>query len=116
MLVDVAGGVGAEVISIGAEVIVDDVEDDSEAELVCGIDEGAEIVGMPVNASGSVDGDAVVAPVAVAGEIADGHDLDGGGAEFVNVREAINGGEEGAPRGEGADVKLVNDEVAKGDG
>src|SRR5438552_1295665 len=41
---------GADVIAIGAEMVVDDVEDDAETEGVCAIDEGAHVVGRAVEA------------------------------------------------------------------
>ena len=56
-----------------------------------------------------VQGDAVVAPAAVAGGLDDGHDFDVGDAELEEVLEAVDGGIEGAGGGEGADVELVDD-------
>ena len=53
-----------QVRAFGAEVVVDDVEDDREAELVRRVDQSAQIVGRAVGARGREQRDAVVAPVA----------------------------------------------------
>ena len=53
-----------EVISLVAEVVVDDIEEDGEAALVGGIDEAAKRGGTAVIGLHGVEADAIVAPVA----------------------------------------------------
>jgi hypothetical protein len=45
---EVSGRVPAEVVAVGSEVVVDDVEDDAETEAMGAIDESAEVVGRAV--------------------------------------------------------------------
>ena len=44
---EVVVGELAEVVAVRAEMVVDDVEDDAEAERVGAIDEAAKVVGLP---------------------------------------------------------------------
>ena len=76
--------------AFGAEVVVDDVEDDGDVQPVGGIDEGAQIVGPAVVARRRIQADAVVAPVAGAGEFGDRHQLDGRDAEVVQLGGAAD--------------------------
>ena len=62
--------------------VVDDVEDDGEPARVGGVDEAAQAVGAAVRLLRREPVDAVVAPVARAGEAGDRQDLDGGDAEL----------------------------------
>ena len=57
--------------------------------------------------------DAVVAPVAGARELGDGHELDGGHAEVGERGEVLDDRFERAGRSERAHVKLVEDQVAR---
>ena len=79
---------------------------------MAGVDEAAQAVGAAVGALRREPVDAVVAPVARAGEAGDGQDLDGGDAEIDEPIERADGGVERALGREGADVELVEDEVA----
>ena len=101
-----------QVRALGPEVVVDDVEDDGDVEPVSGIDEGAQIVGPAVVSRRRVEADAVVAPVAGAGELRDRHQLDGRDAEIVQLAEPLPRGRERAFPSEGADVQLVERELA----
>ena len=98
--------------ALGPEVVVHDVEDDGDAEPMSGIDEGAQIVGPAVVSRRRVEADAVVAPVAGAGELRDRHQLDGRDAEIVQLAEPLPRGRERAFPSEGADVQLVERELA----
>ena len=109
--------VGAElgqVVPLGAEVVVDDVEDHGQPRLVAGVDEAAE-AGRP--AVGGVDGvevDPVVAPAPRPGEGGHRHDLDRVDPEAGQVAEPPDGRVEGPLGGEGAAVQLVEDQVLEG--
>ena len=81
-VIEVKAAVSAEVIAVRAEVIVDDIEHHGDALLVRRIHERAQVVRRPVASCGRVEAHAVVAPVSLAGEIGDRHDLDRIHAEF----------------------------------
>jgi hypothetical protein len=115
VLVGEVGTEFLEVVVLGAEVVVDGIEDDGEAGVVGGIDEALQGAGASVTVlCGEVE-DAVVAPVAIAGELVDGHEFEGGDAQGFEGREARDNGVEGALGGEGADVEFVEDEIGTGD-
>ncbi len=86
-----ARGIGGEIVPVRPEVVVDDVEEDHQAEAVRGVDQGLQIVGRAIGGVGREGQHAVIAPVALAGEIVDRHELDGGDAELSQV---------GQPRGD----------------
>jgi len=114
----VAGGeVGPEpreVISLIAEVVVDDIEEDGEAALVSRIDKAAKGGGASVIGLHGVEANTVIAPVAGTGDGVDGHEFDGGDAEVAEVIEALDGGVEGGSGGEGADVEFVENVAGEG--
>ena len=83
--------IGGEIVPVRPEVVVDDVEEDHQAEAVRGVDQGLQIVGRAIGGVGREGQHAVVAPVALAREIVDRHELDGGDAELSQV---------GQPRGD----------------
>jgi hypothetical protein len=103
------------IISLIAEVVVDDVEEDGEAAVVGGIDEVAKRGGTAVIGLHGVEADAIVAPVARAWDGIDGHEFDGGDAEIAEVVEALNGGVEGGFGGDGADVEFVEYVAGQGE-
>ena len=120
------GGVVLEEDGLGAAVEVDEVEDDGESELVCGADEGLEVVlGAVFGVDGEVVGDAVgvlgvveagavlaVGPVGGVGVVVggvDGAEVDDVDADLGEVREELGGVVEGAARGERAEEELVDD-------
>ena len=111
--VEIILGVRAEVIAVGAEVVVDGVEDHADPLGVRGVHQGAQVVRMPVGARGRVEEHAVVTPVPAAREIGQRHDLDGRDAQVLEVVELVDGGEERALAGERADVQLVDDEFVQ---
>ena len=87
----VVGEVGAElaqVVALRAEVVVDDVEEDRQAVRVAGVDQPLQPVRPAVAVLGGVGEDAVVAPVAAAGELGDRHQLDRGDAQLAQVAAA----------------------------
>ena len=100
--------IGAEVISVGAEVIVDDVEEYREAEFMGAVDQRLQLVGRAVALSGGVGQHAVIAPVARAAERVDGHEFDRGHAERCDCREMIRDACEAAER---ADMDFLDDHL-----
>src|SRR3954471_7907510 len=61
--------IAREIVPLRAEMIVDDVEKDHETARMRGIDERLEIFWPAVGAVGRIEQHAIIAPVAVAGEI-----------------------------------------------
>lgn len=98
------GRVAGQQVAVGAEVVVDDVEQHLKPEPVRGVDERLQRVGRPVGCVGRERQHAVVAPVARAGERVDGHQLDRGDAERGERREPARDPRIAAER---ADVHLV---------
>ncbi len=113
-----AGEVGrevAEVVALGSEMVVDHIERHGETTLVAGVDEVHEPGRTAIARLHRIGIDAVVAPVALAGELGDRHDLDRGHAEVAERVEVRDRGVEGALGGERADVELVEDELLAGE-
>ena len=108
--IEVILGVRAEVVAVGAEVVVDGVEDHADPLGVRRVHQGAQVVRMAVGARGRVEEHAVVAPVPAAREVGQRHDLDGRDTQVPEVIELADGGEERALARERADVQLVDDE------
>ena len=106
-------GVGRQVVPVGAEVVVDDVEEHHQAEAVGGVDQRLQRVGRAVGGVRGVVEHAVVAPAAVP-RTGHRHQLDGGEAGGGEVRQAGARGVEGAFRGEGADVDLGDHRLVPG--
>src|SRR4051812_1898540 len=102
-----------EIVPLGAHVVVDDIENDREADRVRRVDELLQPFRSAVAVLHRVQLDPVVAPVARAGKLRDGHDLDRGDSELVPQTAQIgNRRREGAFGRERADVQLVDDELA----
>jgi hypothetical protein len=96
-------------------VVIDDVEDDAEPVGVRLVDELRELSGPAVDGVRRVGVDPVVAPVAVAGEGRDRHQLDRRDAELFQVVQARHDAGERALAAERADVELVHDEALEAD-
>ena len=103
--------IAREVIPLRSEMIVDHVEQHRYAALVRRFDEGLQVLGPAVARVGGVRADPVVAPAPAATEVGKRHDLDCGRAEVDQMVELARGRGEGAFRGEGADVQLIEDDV-----
>ena len=100
--------------ALRAEVVVDDVDHDGQPGAVGGVHEAGQRLGPAV---GVLDGGrehAVVAPVAVAGEGVQRHQLDGRDAEGGQAGELVDRRVERAGRRERADVRLVEHGVDEG--
>ena len=100
-----------EVVPLGADVIVDDVERHREPGRVRGVDQALEGVGASVAVLRREELHAIVAPVPRAGKLRDGHQLDDGDSEIAKLREPRDDRVEGSFGSEGPDVELVDDEV-----
>ncbi len=98
-----------EVIPLGTEVIVDDVEQHLDPVAVRRVHEQLQVLRPAVGGVGGEGQHAVVAPVAPAGEGGDRHEFDGGDAEGGEVVELLDRRGEGARWREGADVEFVED-------
>ena len=99
--------VAREIISLRAEVIVDDVEKHHQPARVCGIDQRLEIVGPAVDAVRRKQQNAVVTPVPASGKIRDRHQLDRGDPGRREVVELVDDAAEGAGLGERSDMQLA---------
>ncbi len=76
-------GVLLQVVAVGAEVVVDHIEDHCQAQAMGGIDQRAQLVGRTIGGFRGVGQHAVVAPVAFTGKLRQGHQLDGGHPQFT---------------------------------
>ena len=104
------GGQGREVVSLRAEVVVDDVERHREPEAVRPVHQALQRGRAAVRLVHGPGRDAVVAPVALARERLHRHELDAGDAQLRQVRQPRRGGVERPLRRERSDVQLVEDE------
>ncbi len=107
------GSEGGDRLRAGADVVVDDVEDHSEPLPVRRIDEASEPVRPAVHGMCREVVQPVVAPVAVAGEGRDGHQLDRRDAELAQAAQPRDDAVEGAVGRERADVQLVDDQLVE---
>ena len=108
--VEEVGRVAVQIVALGPEVVVDDVEEDGEAARVRGVHQRLEVLGPAVGRLGGVEEHAVVAPAPAAREVGHRHQLQRGDAEGDQMIEPLGHGRVGAGRGEGADVQLVEHE------
>ena len=79
-----------------------------------GIDQALQIFRSPVGAGGGKEGDAVVSPVPASGEIGHRHELDRAHPEPRDLRELAGERVEGAVRGVGSDVQLIERKILVG--
>ena len=98
-----------QVIAVGPEMVVDDVEDDGEAERMRVVDEALERLVVAVYVIRREQLHAVVAPVPAARAFGDRHHFEHRDAELAKVLELLGRGVESALRRECADVQLVDD-------
>jgi hypothetical protein len=104
-----------EVVPLGTEVVVDDVEYKGQPARVAGIDQALEAQRPTVRVLRRSDVRPVVAPVAAAGELRNRQQSDDGDPEVAQCVESRNDRFEGSLVGEGADVQLVDDVVLERD-
>ena len=96
-----------QIIALGPEVVIDDVEEYHEIPFVRRLHQRLERMRGPVTAVRREGQHAIVSPVSRARKIPDGHELDGGHAELGQIVQSLAHAGKGAARREGADVKLV---------
>jgi len=104
-------GVGAQVVPLGPEVIVDDVEQHAQAACVRCIDEGLQLVGRPVCVLRCEQKHAVVSPVARAGRLGERHEFDRGDTECRQFVEPARRGSVGSLGRERTQVEFVQDDL-----
>src|ERR1043166_500697 len=75
-----------QVIAVRTEVVVDNVENDREAERMRAVDKGAEIVGPAIKTRRREQIDAVISPTEASGKIGDRHEFEAGDAELRERR------------------------------
>ena len=93
-----AGRIAAEIISLGAEVVIDHVEKHHQPAQMRFVDQRLEIVGPAIGAVGRVPQHAVITPVARAGEIRERHQFERGDAGRDQMIELADHGAVGALR------------------
>src|SRR5437868_11953836 len=72
-----------EVIAVGPEVVVDDVENDTEAKTMGAVDKTPEVVGASIQARRRKQVDAVIAPAETARKVRQRHYLESGDAQVL---------------------------------
>ena len=90
--------IAAEIISLGAEMIVDDVEEHHQPAQMCFVDQRLQIIGPAIGAVGRIPQHAIIAPAAAAGEIGQRHQLERGDAGRDEMIELVDHGAIGAFR------------------
>src|SRR2546425_3450471 len=103
----------AQIIAFRTQMVVDHVENDCQAETVSRIHEVGQLLGPAVTARRCEQSNAVIAPIALAGKIADRHQLDGRHSEFYQMRKPILDSGKCAGGSKGAHVQFVNDQLVK---
>src|SRR5712671_5898987 len=96
-----------QIITLGTEVVVDDVQKDCEAACVTRLDEALQLVRPTVCRRRSVEKHTVITPIAASGKLRDRHQLDGRRAELGDMIEMLDRSGEVAGIGESAEVQLV---------
>src|SRR6202521_4045132 len=108
---EISRGERFEIVSVRAEMVVDDVEDDGDSEGMGAIDKAAEIDRLAVEPGWCEEVDAVVSPAEPAREFRHGHNFEAGDTELGESRQLTRSGFPAASRGEGADMQLVDNEL-----
>ena len=103
----------SQIVTIGADVVVYNIQNHADTQLVGGIDEAAKVVRLAIDAVGREHIHAVIPPAEVAGEIGDGHDLERRHTQFRECGKFLRRGLPCPFLGERADVHFVNDLAGK---
>ena len=104
---EVLGREARQIVAVRPEVVVDRVEDDSQATRVRGVDEGAHLVRPAVEPGRREPVHPVIAPAEVAREVGNRHQLNGRDAERPQPVETTGRARPGTLGRERADVQLV---------
>ena len=102
-------GINAEIISIGAEVVVNHVENYTQAQRVRAIHKGAQIVRRAIQMGRRKQVHAVVSPAKFSWEIRDRHHFDDSDSDARQLCQLFGRGPPRSFFGECADVHFVND-------
>ena len=89
VFVEKALGVLAQVIAVGAEVVVDHIEDHRQAMLVGTVDQLFQLLRRAQGRLRCIGQYPVVTPIALAGILRQGHQFDGGDAQFRQARQVL---------------------------
>ena len=87
LLAEVLRGEFGEVVAVGAEMIVDHVQDHAQAERMRSIHEAAKVVGRSIDMRGREPLHAVVTPAEAAGKFGHRHHFQNGDAGFGQMRQ-----------------------------
>src|SRR6185295_5402749 len=98
----------SEVVPGGAQMVVNDIKDYSQAAAVAGVDQALEPLRTSIGVVRRVKIDTIVSPTAASGKFCHRHQLDMTDAEVNQIIEFIDGRDEGSFRCEGSDMKLVD--------
>src|SRR5690348_13701455 len=102
-----------EVIALGTEMVVDNVEQDGEPFGVASVHEPFEIVRRTIGAVWCKKIDAIVTPAALTGKLIYRHELDVRDAEIAEIVKAFDDACEGSGGSECTYVQFVNDGARK---
>ncbi len=91
--------------------VVHHVEKDRQAGGVAGVHQLLQSMRPAVTVLGRIQLHAIVAPIAIAGELRHRHDLHGRDAQLAQLVQTADDGLERPLRGERADVQLVENQV-----
>ncbi len=100
-----------QIVTLRAEMIVDDVEKYREAAHVAGFDQPFQRFRTAIAGSRRIEKDTIIAPIAATGKLGDRHQFDRRGAERANMVEMRDSPREVAAVGESADMQLVKNDL-----
>src|SRR5262245_57058163 len=79
-----------QVIAVGAEVVVDHIENDPQAPLKGGVDKTFQRVRVSIDMGGRKESHAIVAPIPTAGKLRQRHQLDHGDTASLQFIELVD--------------------------
>ncbi len=82
-------GITAQIVAVRAEVVVHHVQDNHQAKTVSGVDQVLELFRRAIGRLRSIMQNAIVAPVAITGELRKRHQLDRGNAQSGKSRQVL---------------------------
>src|SRR6266498_1370347 len=82
--------IAVEVVTLRAEMVVDDVEENHEPARMRFVDQRPQIVGPTIGAVGRIEQDAVITPISAACKIGNRHQLDCGYSGLNEVIELVD--------------------------
>src|SRR5579859_4954052 len=102
-----------EIVALGTKMVVNNVEHNSQFSLMTRVDESLQAQRSAIGLLHSERKDAVVTPIARAGELGDWHQFDGGDAQIPQLRKARDNRVKPPLVRERAHVKFVENVVAQ---